>query len=84
MGASAVDFPHAESEMAHASTAVISLNYIKGRTTCYVKLKNTKMSKHPSSSNVSQFNPIGNTKSNEVQNQLKLAIKAEIDKALAK
>ena len=44
------------------------------------KKKNPKMSKHPSSSNISQFNPIGNTKSNEVQNQLKLAIKAETDK----
>lgn len=44
------------------------------------KKKNPKMSKNPSSSNLSQFNPMGNPKSNEVQNQLKLAIKTEIDK----
>ena len=38
------------------------------------------LSKQSSLSNKSQFNPIGNTKANEVQNQLRLAIKAEIDK----
>ena len=45
------------------------------------KRKNQKiLSKQSSLSNKSQFNPIINTKTNEVQNQLKLAIKAEIEK----
>ena len=38
------------------------------------------LSKQSSLSNKSQFNPIGNTKVNEVQNQLRLSIKAEIEK----
>ena len=38
------------------------------------------LSKQSSLSNKSQFNPISNPKTNEVQNQLKLAIKAEIEK----
>ena len=61
---------------------LISSHQQNVRATKRQKSKKNKVkmvSKHPSSSNLAQFSP-ANVKSNEVQNQLKVAMKAEIDK----